>query len=696
MDSMRFKIRLQSWTAAVVIAFLMLHLVSIATISLGLLQPLRVLEASWLVALLSLPLVWSGGYKITKAFSLLAEDAARIRNLDFSGTTPSSSLFVEVDVLNRLQSEMKESLRQQTFTLRETQVKLSSLVQNGLLLSSENDRTRLLTHILMEGKRICNADAATMYLKTENDSLRFSLRTKGDALPSVEIALHDANGKPNEAHVSTYVALHNQSVLIDDVYQETRFDLSGTRHFDQASGYRTVSMLTVPLAPRDGEVIGVLQFMNALDFNTGEVIPFPAQVVSFVEALASQSAIALDNRNLIDSQEALIDSMIRIIAGAIDAKSPYTGSHCERVPELAIMLAEEACKVTKGPLAAFDFKSSDEWREFRIGAWLHDCGKVTTPEHIVDKATKLEIVNNRIHEVRTRFEVLYRDAQISCLKAQLDGAAALVAEAQFAKRVQELQEEFAFIAASNIGGEELSQERVARINAIGQRTWLRHFDNRLGLSQEELGRMQGNPAPALPALERLLADKPEHIIASTSTAAQDPRFGFALEVPKHAFNYGEIYNLSVSRGTLTFEERFKVNEHIVQTIVMLEQLPFPPNLRRVPEYAGTHHETLCGTGFPRRLGKEQLSIPARIMAIADIFEALTAADRPYKRAKTLSESLQIMANLKRKGRIDGDLFDLFLRAGLHLRYGANYLLPEQMDTVVIEDFIDPPNADCAA
>ncbi len=681
-----FKFRFKNWSV-VLTAFFLLQLLPILALTFGL-APTTVLGLSVVVLLCTLPLALNGMDSINRTIERLAEDTRLIRNLDFSGEQPKASMFHEVDSLNRNHSSMKAALQLQTQTLQETQAKLASLVENGLLLSSERDRDALLRHILMQGKLICNAQAATMYLKTENDTLRFALRSMDDDLPASEIVLHDpVSGLPNERHVSTYTALHNKAVVIDDVYAETRFDLSGTRHFDAESGYHTVSMLSVPLAPRQGEVIGVLQFMNALDPLTGEVVAFSPQVLSFVGALASQAAIALDNHNLIDAQKALIDAMIEILAGAIDAKSAYTGAHCERVPELALMLAEEACKVSEGPLAEFSFNSADEWREFRIGAWLHDCGKITTPEHVVDKATKLETIYNRIHEVRMRFEVLLRDAHIACLEAIRDGVDEAVARADYQRAMAQLQDDFAYVAECNIGSELMEPERIERLNQIGKRLWLRHFDDRLGLSEGELHRVEHLAVVELPAQEALLADKPQHIFPRLASREYDPKYGFKVTVPEHLYNYGELYNLSVSRGTLTAEERYKINEHIIQTIMMLENLPLPANLKRVPEYAGTHHETLMGTGYPRQLDKDKLSIPARIMAIADVFEALTASDRPYKKAKTLSESVRILANLRDKGHIDAHLFALFLRSGMPQRYAKRYLQPAQIDEIDIASFL---------
>ena len=544
----------------------------------------------------------------------------------------------------------------------------------------------LLKKMLFGAKDLLHADAGTLYLVTDHKTLRFTLRTNGDDIPNIEIPLFDAEGNKVERYIATWCAHHCEPVIIDDAYHETRFDTSGARSVDAATGYRTVSMLTVPLSPRAGEVIGVLQFLNAQDPATGEVIPFPAELIRFVTAMAAQAAVALDNLQLLEAQENLMEALIKLIAGSIDTKSPYTGGHCERVPELALMLADAAAKVEDGPLKGFGFKSDDEWREFRIGAWLHDCGKVTTPEYVVDKASKLETIYNRIHEVRVRFEVLLRDARIAALEAIAAGMPAAQAEARYEAEKKQLVDDFAFVAECNLGGEFMAPEKIGRLQAIAARTWQRNFDDRLGLPHGELRRYEGESA-ALPATEALLADKPHHIVPRTDLRSVDPKWGFKMNVPEHLYNYGEVYNLSISRGTLTEEERFKINEHVMQSLIMLEQLPLPKSLKRVPEFAGTHHETLIGTGYPRKLTGADLDIPMRIMAIADIFEALTASDRPYKKAKTLSESIKILASFRKDQHIDGDLFELLLTSGVYQRYAEKYLKPEQIDEVNVTQYL---------
>jgi hypothetical protein len=329
-----------------------------------------------------------------------------------------------------------------------------------------------------------------------------------------------------------------------------------------------------------------------------------------------------------------------------------------------------------------------------VAAWLHDCGKVTTPEYVVDKATKLETLYDRIHEVRMRFEVLKRDAEIDCLKAIAAGTPEPEARARLADELRRLDDDFAFIATCNEGGEFMAAEKLDRLKAIAARTWTRTLDDRIGISHEEKARKDSVPASALPAVEPLLADKPEHRFARgpRDVMPADNPWGFRMDVPELLYNKGELYNLAVERGTLSAEERYKINEHIVQTLIMLSQLPFPKHLREVPEIAAGHHEKMDGTGYPKRLTREQMSPVARMMAIADIFEALTAVDRPYKKGKTLSEAIRIMSFMKKEQHIDAELFDLFLRSGAYREYAERFMRPEQIDTVDIDAYLKPAAA----
>ena len=442
----------------------------------------------------------------------------------------------------------------------------------------------------------------------------------------------------------------------------------------------------------------VINPIKSLEFMTEEISqnrfenlkPIKTIIYEFHELSDSMVKMASSIRKYEEDQRNLIDSFIKILAESIDDKSPYTGGHCERVPEIARMLAVEASDSEDEIFKDFKLKTDDEWREFEIASWLHDCGKIATPEYVVDKATKLETIYNRIHEIRTRFEVLHRDAIIDYYKElesnpQNKEKALKILEEKHKK----LQYDFAFLAECNIGGEFLDNGKIEKLKEISNITWIRNFDDRLGLSEVEKLRLKDIPVETFPKEEKLLDDKPEHIILREREIdkAVYEKYKFKLEIPKYAYNRGELYNLSIQRGTLTAEERFKINEHIIVTIKMLEQLPFTDNLKNVPQYAGSHHETMIGTGYPRKLTKDEISLPARIMAIADIFEALTACDRPYKKAKTLSESIKIMSFMAKDGHIDKDLFKLFLKSEIYLKYANMYLNEDQFDSVDVDKYL---------
>ena len=580
------------------------------------------------------------------------------------------------------------------------QASFERLIEIGIALSAEKDTNKLMERILLEAKALGNADGGTLYIRTEEDTLEFEIirndslglaqgGTTGEEINIPAQRMFNEDGSPNKKQIVSNAALSGETLNIVDAYDSTEFDFSGTKKFDQGTGYRTTSVLTMPLKNSQDDVIGVLQLLNALDPETGEVVAFSEELQPLMEALASQAAVALDNALLIKAQENLLDSFITLMARAVDAKSPYTGGHCERVPELKEMLTQAVCDAESGPFADFNL-SQEGWYELHIGAWLHDCGKVTTPEYVVDKSTKLETITDRIHEVRMRFEVAKREAIIVCQEQIIagNGDSAVLRE-ELGRTLSQLDEDYYFIAECNLGGEFMAEDRVERVRKIAGQTWTRTLDDRVGIAHEELVRRERQPAPVLPVAEPLLADRHDHLIehdADVHSADPDNPYGFRIKVPEHKYNLGEIYNLCISRGTLTEEERFKINDHIVQTIVMLESLPFPKHLARVPEIAGGHHEKMDGTGYPKQLRGEQMSIPARVMAIADVFEALTAADRPYKPAKKLSESVKIMSFMVKDDHLDPDLFRLFLESGVYKAYADKFLLPEQIDDVDVAQY----------
>lgn len=435
-------------------------------------------------------------------------------------------------------------------------------------------------------------------------------------------------------------------------------------------------------------ILSLKEEMNKVKLREFDKLKVVDSGISEVFELSNTCSEMTDEiRSYEKQQDEFIDSFIRLIAQAIDDKSPYTAAHCNRVPELCLLIANavENCKI--GKYKNFKFNNDNERREFRIAAWLHDCGKITTPEHIVDKGTKLEANYNRIHEIRTRFEVLRRDAEVAYWKSiALGGADLHKSKFILEQRIKQLEDDFEFLASANIGSEVMDKDKIKRIELVGNETWMRYFDDSLGLSPFEEAR-KPKSKDQLPVKEKLLDDKPEHIIERERPVSGVEKYGINMNVPKHLYNLGERYNLTISRGTLTQEDRFKINEHMISGIKMLESLPFPSELRNVPRYASTHHETLIGTGYPRRLTADDLSVPERILAISDIFEALTAADRPYKKAKPVSVAVDIMYKMALEEHIDMDLFLIFLQSGVYKEYAKKYLSKEQLDLVCIEKYI---------
>ncbi|MBF0160733.1 MAG: GAF domain-containing protein [Magnetococcales bacterium] len=649
--------------------------------------------SSLLVMLVMLPIIWWVSWRIARPLGELTAEIAKVQRMQLDTVGDVSTHILEIYHLFHAFQEMTLSLKEYKQRLGHTQGQLRLLVETGIALAKERHFNKLLETILLNGKAVGRADGGTLYLVGEdgqlhfkivrNDSLGLMLGGEGGEpihLPPLSLE-RSADGLPRRSHVATFVVQSGQTLRIDDAYALGADDFPGTLEMDRKTGYRSVSLLTVPIKTQRGEVLGVLQLLNALDPLSNAVVTFTEDTVGFVEALAAQAATALENQNLIDAQKRLFNAFIQMLASAIDTKSPYTGGHCARVPVLAQWLSEAAEASAEGLFAGFQMSEDDRYA-LHLASWLHDCGKVATPEYIVDKATKLETIYNRIHEIRMRFEVLHRDAEIRYWQDRLaEGADAASLWQRFEADVATLADEFAFIAACNVGSEFLDDQKKARIRTIAERRWMRRFDDRLGLSHSELNRFGDKPPAPLPAAECVLADKEEQRIQRVARSAfsEPSQEAFRVEIPELYQNTGEIYNLCVERGTLTPEDRYLITEHIMLTIRMLEKLPLPRALRHVPEYAGAHHETMNGTGYPRKLTRAQMSVPARIMAIADIFEALTASDRPYKKAKPLSEAIRIMGYMARDQQIDADLFQLFLQHKVHLRYAERFLAPEQRD-----------------
>ncbi|MCK5875851.1 MAG: GAF domain-containing protein [Alcanivoracaceae bacterium] len=506
-------------------------------------------------------------------------------------------------------------------------------------LSGEPNTGRLLERILSEAQAMTYADGGSLYLFRDdndqprlefalvrNDSLKINQGgSSGNDISLPPVPLRDESGQDNHHHIAAHVAISGQLVNIPDAYRSEQFDFSGTKVFDERHGYRSVSFLTIPLLNHLNEVIGVLQLVNARHPQSREIIPFSEHIEPLVRALSSYAAIALNNLILVQELKNLLDAFIKVIAQAIDAKSPHTSGHCQRVPLLTELIARAACE----DMSTFqDFNLDDDgWYELHVAAWMHDCGKLATPDSVLDKSTKLHTLCDRIDAVRTRFAALKNQQERDVLLAILaEPGRRAELERDLQQQLQVLDAELAFIEAANKGGEFMAEESKQRVRAIAARQWRN----------------------AAGDLQPLLSED-------------------------------EVYNLCIERGTLTHEERQIINNHMQVTIDMLESLPFPRKLRRVPEYAGGHHEKMDGTGFPRGLKREQMSWPARMMAIADIFEALTAKDRPYKDPMKISQALSIMQKMRDGNHIDPDLYELFVRSRVWEQYAKQVLDPSQLD-----------------
>lgn len=529
--------------------------------------------------------------------------------------------------------------------------RIERLNQIGIALSSEQDKTRLLELILTAAKELTNADAGTLYslLPTKklhfeiirNDTLKFewTQAAANKAFPTQDIPLYNEEGKPNDHMIVVYAVVHDKTVNIPDAYAcDDDFDFSGTQKFDQKTGYHSKSFLTVPMKNHENEVIGVLQLINALNKKTKAIIPFSKDEQNLVESLASQAAVAMTNQALIRELREMFETLVKVLADAIDEKSPVTGRHCRRVPIIAMLLAL-AVNQDEGPLYKERRFTADELYELELAALLHDCGKVVTPVNVIEKGKKLEGIWDKIALINMRILVLVRDAQLQALQEKLDAVLSQdrgieqnlrtlfnEIEARSQSKIEDLKETMLFLQKANEGREVTDPEWLQRILEIAK--W--HLED-----------VEGKVQPIL--------------------------------------DEDELHKISVEHGTLTPEERKVIQNHVSMTYKMLKDIPYPKYLRHIPEIAGSHHERIDGKGYPRGLTKDQMSLQARILCIADIFEALTAPDRPYKKPMPLSQALSVMQKLKDEGHIDPDLWDLFMRQKVYLRYAKDNLSPQQID-----------------
>lgn len=552
---------------------------------------------------------------------------------------------------------------------------LPDLLKLNNLLIAEKDFTVVIENIMDTAANICNADCGFFYTLNDdnflsldysfNKSQRTALRGSDNLTLFQTVYLPERKTKNPKSVVETCY-FNNEVVNTANLYGSPDLDNSFFVAYDETNAYRTISVLTLPIVSRKENIVGIAQFVNPQDYN-GKTVVFTSEMQKTVQSVLSLAGLVLENRRMNEAYGQLLESFIEVLARAIDAKSPYTGAHCQRVPVIARLLATAAVQEESGPLRNFEM-SPEDWYALHIASWLHDCGKVTTPEYIVDKATKLETIYNRIHEIRNRFEILRRDAHIEYLKKRLNNVDKQEnLQAEFVSKVKQLENDFAFIADCNIGDAPLTDDDIQRLERLSKIKFIRYFNRMLGLSWAERDNVRWPELYERPSWENLLQNRDDHIFGQ--------------------YNRDELYNLEIRQGTINKEEREKINEHIVVTIDMLKALPFPKELSKVVEYAGAHHERVDGKGYPNGLTGDEMSVPAKIMAIADIFEALTANDRPYKEPKKLSEVLRIMQEMKNTGHIDPDLYKVFITGKVYMDYAEQYISPQQIDEINPDDYL---------
>lgn len=493
---------------------------------------------------------------------------------------------------------------------------IKKLSDIGRALSGVYDLNTLLEMIVDQARNFTNADAGTLYI-VENSTLRFqivqndSLKIRmggktGETIPFPPVEMKESN-------VSAFVALKGVSVNIPDVYDTDLFDFTGPKKFDSSTGYRSKSMLVVPMRNHENDVIGVLQLLNATNPKTNEVIAFSQDYENLSESLASQAAVSITNAKLISDMGDLFEAFVKVMATAIDEKSPVTGGHIRRVAELTLTMAEVIHDIKEGQFKDITF-SQDQLYELRIAAYMHDIGKVTTPVEIVEKAKKLQTIFDRIHYVRLRMDYIIQkiklegqNSKIELLQNGNDPAKIKSCEQETLEKVAEMEEIRDFVNKCNEPGEFLEDETLERLKELSKRTY-----------QDEAGESQ----PLL---------------------TED-----------------ELLNLSIRRGSITEAERKKMQGHAAVTLKMLKQIPFTKKLKNIPNFAGAHHEFINGKGYPLGLAGDEIPFEGKLMAVTDIAEALTASDRPYKKAMPLETVYRILRSMAEKGELDPNLVDLFI------------------------------------
>jgi HD-GYP domain-containing protein (c-di-GMP phosphodiesterase class II) len=504
----------------------------------------------------------------------------------------------------------------------------------ALALSAERDVNRLLELILTKCREVTTADAGSLYLVEEKDSDPGKWESDSERVLRFVVAQNDSKSLDlttarlplNRASIAGYVALTRTPLNLTDVYRlAPDVEFSFSPKVDQALGYRCVSMLVIPMVDHTDEVIGVVQVINKkrsprIRLDTpetaeAEALPFGARDQEMVSSLASLAAVALNKALLLSRIERLMEGIVRASVTAIEQRDPATAGHSDRVARLTVGLAQVVDRVSTGPFQDVHF-TREELKEIEYASILHDIGKVGVREHILVKAKKL--FEPEMGVIEARFDFIKRTLQYEYARRMIDAVTRLGADA--ARRpLKQLEEEL--------------ERRLAEVQR-----------------QFELVQRLNEPTVLRAEIEAGLGQLAEQ------------RYGYFDGSQRTYLTDYEIVNLSIPKGSLNEEERLEIESHVTHSFRFLMQIPWTKDLRRVPLIAYSHHERLDGTGYPRGLREVEVPIQARMMTISDIFDALAASDRPYKRAVAPDRALDILRGEAHGGRVDRTLLDLFVEA----------------------------------
>ncbi len=569
----------------------------------------------------------------------------------------------------------RELLSDDQISKLESRRKLELVTRSGVIFTRERNISNILETTLNTARNLTNSDGGTIYILEEinaenpidpgeiasrnlnfvalqNETMKTNLKGGDIDMPPVPLEIDD---KPNLSNVSAYCANTGKLLNFDDVYDADGFDFKGTRSYDAANGYRSQSMLVIPLEDHENSIIGVLQLINRR-MSDGSIGGFTPEDIELVQSVSFPAAASITQQRMINEQVNLFNAFVTMLAQGLGEKSPHTYNHIRRVAALGEAISASLSNWNEGIYADVKY-NDDEMAEIKLAGWMHDIGKITTPEHIVSKQVKLQFVMDRFEMIVQRCSSKMKDYKIEMLEKQLSATAAGATatelaslSAECAEKISKLETQLEALFKANRGSEAMPAEQIALVEDLASQTVDAFYETEVVIDH------------GFPLLKRFTASR-------------------------HAaplIDDWEKSNLLIKRGTLSDDERAQIKLHADRSWRWLMELPFPRKQKRLPLYAGAHHEHLNGTGYPNGISGKDMPMQSRILAIADIYEALVANDRPYKQPMALSQAMNILGDMVKRGNLDGELMKIFLKSGDYLNFAEEHLSPEQIDEVDVE------------